>query len=249
MYERLKRRVPARLLVGPWTHVAASTGPGLPRNGVPALTAIELRWFDHWLYGMNTHVKRIPRVTQFSYGRDRYVTERDWPNPRLAPKRRYLRGAGALRPRPPADDEAPQTFLQNPTAGICTQSTAQWTGGLGEPIPCTQDGNAEGAGAATYTTPPLARRLELSGPILASLWVRTSASEAVVTVRVKDVAPDGSATELTAGWLSGSASALGGRVEVLTDPRHRSYVELPALRRHCGGHCKPLPVPELIRGG
>jgi putative CocE/NonD family hydrolase len=328
VYERLKRHVPARLLVGPWTHVAASTGQGLPRDGVPALTAIELRWFDRWLYGMNTHIKRIPRVTQFSYGRDRYVTERDWPNPRLAPKRRYLRGGGALRTRPPADEEAPQTFLQNPTAGVCTQSTAQWTGGLGDPIPCTQNGNAEGGGAATYTTRPLPRRLELSGPILANLWVRTSASEAVVTVRVKDVAPDSTATELTAGWLSGSfrgvdrsrsryvraakgarvllqpwhpftresvravepgeavrlpveifptratlepghrlritvsggdfphslpplpqlASALGGRVEVLTDPRHRSYLELPALRRECRGHCKPLPVPNLIRG-
>ena len=61
---------------------------------------------------------------------------------------------------------------------------------------------------AVYTTKPLRRKLELSGPILANLWVRTTASDAVVTVRVKDVGPDGKATELTAGWLAGSFRAV-----------------------------------------
>jgi predicted acyl esterase len=165
--------------------------------------------------------------------------------------------------------------------------------------------------------------------------VTTTASDAVVAVRVKDVAPDGKVTELTSGWLAGSmravdqsrsryvkarrghdqhgkkrrvllqpwhpftrasllpvhpgepmelpveifptraatlpghrlqitvsggdfphqapplpqlAGSLAGRVEVLTEPGHRSYVELPSLHRHCGGGCGPLPVPNLVRG-
>lgn len=333
IYERLKRNVPARLLVGPWAHVDASSGAGLPRDGVPSLASIQLRWFDRWLYGMNTGVGRIPKVTQYAYGRERYVTQPDWPDPRLKPRRRYLRGDGDLTRTRPGPGEAPQGFLQNPTDGICTQSTGQWTAGLAEGIPCTDDGNAGDSGAAVYTTKPLRRKLELSGPILANLWVRTSASDAVVTVRVKDVAPDGTATELTAGWLAGSfravdpkrsryvptrrdagdkgsrvllqpwhpftresvlpvpagepielpvevfptratvkrghrlritvaggdfphqlpplpqlAGSLAGRVEVLTEPGHRSYVELPSLQRHCGKRCRPLPVPELVRG-
>ena len=72
VYERLKRNVPARLLMGPWTHVEGSSGAGLPRDGVPSLSEIELRWFDHWLYGLDTDIDRIPKVTQYVYGKERY---------------------------------------------------------------------------------------------------------------------------------------------------------------------------------
>jgi predicted acyl esterase len=144
----------------------------------------------------------------------------------------------------------------------------------------------------------------------------------VVTVRATDVAPDGTSTELTDGWLAASFRAvdpsrsryvggqllqpwhpftqasvlpvpagqpmelpieifptdavipaghslrvyvgpndfphavppldqltgeLGGVVQVLHDPQHPSYLELPAVGS-CTGACKPLPVPNLIRG-
>ncbi len=337
VYERLKRHVPARLLMGPWTHVEGSSGAGLPRDGVPSLSEIELRWFDHWLYGIDTDVKRIPKVTQYVYGKERYKVQADWPDPRLKPRRRYLRGGGRITRPAPRPGESPLSFAQNPTAGVCTQSTVQWTAGLGDGIPCTSDGSADDAESAVYETKPLRRKLELSGPILANLWVRTTAADAVVAVRVKDVGPDGKATELTAGWLAGSfravdgkrsryvasrrgkdtrrkgrrvllqpwhpftrasmlpvpagkpvelpvevfptratikrghrleitvaggdfphqvpplpqaGASLGGRVEVLTEPGHASYVELPAIHRHCGKkRCRPLPVPNLLRGG
>jgi putative CocE/NonD family hydrolase len=335
IYERLKQHVPARLLMGPWDHLGGSTGAGLPRDGVPALNAIALRWFDHWLLGLDTDVGRIPKATQYVYGAERYRTQADWPDPRLKPRRRYLRGAGGLTRAAPGAGEAPQSFFQDPLTGICTQSTAQWTAGIAAAIPCTTDTVDDESGVASYTTEPLERRLDLSGPILANLSVETTAADAVVTVRVKDVAPSGETTELTAGWLAGSFRAvdrarsryvadrrgrdargggelrllqpwhpftrdsvlpvhagdpvelpveifptraalkpghrlkltvsggdfphqlpplpqltgsLAGRVKVLTDPEHPSYVELPAIHRHCAGACKPLPVPHLIRG-
>lgn len=44
-FERLKGRVPTKLLIGPWSHVAAATGEGLPADGVPRLNRIQLMWF------------------------------------------------------------------------------------------------------------------------------------------------------------------------------------------------------------
>jgi putative CocE/NonD family hydrolase len=324
VYERLKRRVPARLLMGPWTHVGGSTGEGLPRDGVPSLQDIALRWFDRFLLGKRTRIGRIPRVTQYVYGKERYVTQRDWPDPRLRVRRLYLRGGGRLGNRPPRRAEAPQTFTQQPASGVCTQSTEQWTAGLGEGIPCTQDNSAnEQLGDAVYTTAPLKRTLQLSGPVMARLWVRSTARDAVLAVRVTDVAPGGASRELSAGWLAASFRAvdrsrsryvrgrllqpwhpftrgsaaplepgqpvsaaveifplraairrghrlritvgpsdfphqvpplpqlqdsLGGQVAILNDERHRSFVNLPVLGR-CRGSCKPLPVPNLRRGG
>jgi putative CocE/NonD family hydrolase len=92
IYERLKRHVPARLLMGPWDHLGGSSGAGLPRDAVPALNQIELRWFDHWLMGIDTRIAKIPRATQYVYGKERYKTQADWPDPRLRPRRWYLSG-------------------------------------------------------------------------------------------------------------------------------------------------------------
>ncbi|HET6550227.1 MAG TPA: CocE/NonD family hydrolase, partial [Solirubrobacter sp.] len=163
IYERLKNRVPARLLMGPWTHVSAAMGEGLPRDGVPALEQIALRWFDRYLAGRPTRIDQIPKVTQYVYGDERYETQADWPEPALTPRRLYLRGEQRLDATPPRAAEPSQSFAQQPLSGICTQSTAQWTAGLAEPLPCSTDNRADEAlGSAVYTTAPLSRDLELS---------------------------------------------------------------------------------------
>jgi hypothetical protein len=210
IYERLKNRVPARLLIGPWTHVGASTGEGLPRDGVPDLREIALRWFDRWVMGKRraTRIARMPRVTQWVWGRERYAVQRDWPNPRLRPTRLHLRGGKRLARSAPSAAEPAQSFLQHPLSGICTQSTVQWTAGLGEAIPCTTDNRLNELGEAVYTTAPRKRPLRLDGPALADLWVTTTAREAVLSVRLTDVAPDGTSTELTSGWLAATFRAV-----------------------------------------
>jgi putative CocE/NonD family hydrolase len=206
LYERLKNRVPTRLLIGPWTHT--TVGDGLPADGVPAIDQIALRWLDNYLKGIDTNVKAIPKVTQYTLGEEHYETQSDWPEPRLAPSRMYLRSGAALAPSPPVAPEAPESFLQNPVSGVCTQSTSQWSAGLLASVPCTRDNRLDETNGATYTTPPLAQDLRLSGPVFANLWVTTTASDAVVSVRATDVAPDGTSTELTAGWLAGSFRAV-----------------------------------------
>jgi putative CocE/NonD family hydrolase len=321
LYERLKRREQSHLLMGPWSHIQAAGGRGLPDDGVPKPTQIALRWFDHWLMGKNTHPERIPDVTQYVYGRDHYKTQPDWPDPRLKPSRLFLRGGEGLGPEAPDGREPPQSFLQFPLAGTCTPSTGQWTVGLLDPIPCQDDNRLNEKFEVTYTTPPLKRPLELSGPILANIWVTTTTRDAVITARITDVQPGGRSQQLTMGWLAGSfrevdktrsryadgdliqpwhpftkgsskflepgeptrlpievfptratimpghrlrvsigpgdfphqlptlplgVDSLAGRIKVLTDPRHESFVELPGLGR-CKGRCTPARTPNLTR--
>ena len=211
VYERLRDRVPARLLMGPWNHLTGSTGAGLPRDGVPPLPQIALRWFDHWLQGRDTKIDAIPKVTQYVYGDERYETQPDWPDPRLTPTKRYLRGGGSLSGDAPAAAEAPQSFTQHPLSGICTQSTSQWTAGILDALPCTSDNRPnEALGEAVYTTPPLGEDLQLSGPVLANLWLTTTARDAAVTLRLTDVDPTGRSSELSAGWLAASFRAVDG---------------------------------------
>jgi predicted acyl esterase len=47
--------------------------------------------------------------------------------------------------------------------------------------------------------------------------------------------------------VSQLAGSLAGVVQVLHDPQHASYLELPKVGA-CAAPCKPLPIPNLIRG-
>jgi putative CocE/NonD family hydrolase len=237
VYERLKQHVPARLLMGPWTHLGGSSGAGLPADGVPSLAQIQLRWFDRWLKGIDTRVAEIPRATQYVWGAGHYETQADWPDPSLRPTRAYLRAGGELSRERPSGDEPGDTFVQHPVSGICTQTTSQWSAGLTEQLPCTTDDRLNEAGEKTWTTAPLEQPLRLDGPILAKLWVTTTASDAVTAVRITDVAPDGKSTELTAGWLAASFRA--------TD-RSRSRVVRRTLIQpwHPFTRASVLPVPK-----
>ena len=206
---RLRRRRPARPLPARVAaalraaqgqrRVAAAHGPvepplrlgrptASPTTALPSLEQIQLRWFDHYLKGIDTRVSRRSRGSRSTRGASsKYEAQPDWPHPRLDPSKLYLRAGNALSADAPAGDEAPETFVQNPASGICTQSTSQWTAGALEPLPCTTDDRLNEAGEVTYTTPPLESDLRLNGPILANLWLKTTASDAVASVRVTDV--------------------------------------------------------------
>lgn len=210
LFERLERNVTARLLIGPWAHADGTTGAGLPADGVPSLNQIQLRWFDHYLKGMNTGIAEIPQVTSYDWGTHHYETHSDWPDPRTSVQRLYLRGGGQLMPSQPSTPEPAQQYHQQPLSGMCTMSTGNWVLGLGENLPCQGSANVidPALGEATYLTTPLRSPMPVFGPIMANIWIQTNASDVPVTVRVSDVAPDGTASELTDGWLSAGFRAL-----------------------------------------
>jgi putative CocE/NonD family hydrolase len=158
-------------------------------------------------------------VTSFVLGDGHYATQADWPDPRLFPTRLYVNAGNTLTPAKPgaSTSSLSDTFLQNPVSGICTQSTSQWSAGLLSAAPCTTDNRLdEATDGVQYTTGPLSQNFRFSGPALADVWVTTTSSDAVISVRVNDVAPDGSVTELTDGWLAASYRAL--------DPTRSRYV-------------------------
>jgi len=62
----------------------------------------------------------------------------------------------------------------------------------------------EEVGGLTYTTPAFTQNLEATGPILLDLWARTVASDFTWSIRLTDVAPDGSSEWITDGYLRAS---------------------------------------------
>lgn len=207
LYEALKDRVPAKLLMGPWGHVDGSSGAGLEDAGLPALEDLALRWFDHHLMGVDTAVDCIPDVTQWHWGPETYRTQPDWPHPDLTPRAFYLGDEGDLTPAPPTVDGA-DLLPPVPVAGICSRSTSQWLMGVLDRTPCAQDNRVNELLERQWTSAPLEQDLTINGPLAARLWLETVGPEAVVVVRVTDVAPDGTSRELTNGLQAASLSAV-----------------------------------------
>lgn len=209
-YEGLKHNTNAKLLIGPWDHLQGSSGAGLPADGVPTLNDIALKWFDHYLKGMDNNAEAMPKVTQYLYGEERYVVMPDWPHPNAQAERWHLRGDGSLSKEPATEAEASNLILQQPVGGICSDSTAQWSAGiLGLiPLPCYEDNRVAEALEFTYTTSPMEEDYFINGPIQADLWISTTALDAGVVVRVTNVDPGGVSKQLTSGLLTASARAI-----------------------------------------
>jgi putative CocE/NonD family hydrolase len=204
LYERLAKRVDARLLLGPWTHIAA--GNGLPRDGVPTVEALRLQWFDQHVRGLDAHTSCIPKVTQFVRGTDRYESSPSWPVPGLHPVRTYLRTDGTLAAT--KGTTGGRQYIQAPVTGPCTRSTSQWLAGALDQTPCATDNRLGEAGSLTYDSAPMKAPTTINGPIEADVWVSTTGSDASVSVAVSDVAPDGTSRGLTNGLLLASHRAV-----------------------------------------
>ncbi|MCW2966368.1 MAG: hypothetical protein JWM71_140 [Solirubrobacteraceae bacterium] len=204
LYQRLRRNhVPTRLVMGPWYHITA--GDGLPVDGVPSKDDLELRWMDHYVRGVKdpTLNTDIAPVTYFENGEGHYQRVSNYPAPDEHAIALHLAGHaspgtnGTLTTG--AASGGPDTLIYNPATGPCTRSTGQWTAGAAAP-PCETDDRVNDIDGLSYDL-PVTKPLHLFGPSTAQLFVSlANATDSQITARVEDVGPDGTATQLTAGW-------------------------------------------------
>src|SRR5450759_567011 len=126
-----------RLIVGPWIHSSETIGYAgeaqFTADAALDLQAFHLRWFDHWLKGVDNGVDREPPVRIYVMGGgDAHKTpegrlfvgghwrdEREWPLARALATPYYLHPNGVLSPDKPADGP-PTTYLFDPRNPVPT---------------------------------------------------------------------------------------------------------------------------------
>ena len=206
-----------RLVIGPWQHgarggnVAGSHYFGLAADAlVLDMDGIHLRWFDHWLKGLDDGLMDESPVKIFVMGDNVWRDEQEWPLARAQAvdyylhsqgKANSLNGDGSLSPQPPSE-EPPDVFLYNPGDPVPTR---------GGPLCCSPYFAANGAfdqrdvearpDVLVYTTPPLERDVEVTGPVTVSLWAASSQPDTDFTAKLVDVCEDGCARNLTDGII------------------------------------------------
>ena len=230
LYQALRRQgVPTHLLMGPWYHLTA--GNGLPAGGVPTLDQLELRWMDHYVKGLpdpgldnaKGATDTIPPVTYYENGAGKWTSASGWYSSDVGFQALHLHGPAA--PQSPGSlsaagapaGQGPDTLIYNPATGPCSRSTVQWTAGAGAGSPCETDGRPNDATSLSYDI-PISHDLHLLGPMTARLWVGSlGGRDSMLTARVEDVAPDGTPTQMSAGWDQLSLRALDPHRTVYAD--------------------------------
>lgn len=177
---------PKKLIFGPgkhcdWASVLKDTGFDI--------VVEELRFFDHWLRGVDNGVMREPAVTYYTYNE---VPEKAWKSapgwPLAAEKRTPLYfSAGTLIAAAPTDGAGESRM----TVTYAVDDATFWKSGM------------------SFVSEPFAADTEVTGHPVAHVWLSTTATDADVVARIDDVAPDGAARYVgVEGKLRASMRAL-----------------------------------------
>ena len=176
------------------------------KQGIGSEEAVTLRWFDRWLKGVKNGIEKTPRVNLFTMGADRWQHADTWPLPKTSYRRLNL-GAKTLSLAKPGV-EGSESMPMLPISSPCSRLTVQWTAGLAPLSSCETDNSSFEATALTYTTAPLAKDTEVTGPITATIWATiTNATDATLVGVLSDVSGSKS-TQITAGFLQASLRAV-----------------------------------------
>ncbi len=185
-----------QLVLGPWLHgrykeinkVAEMT---YPENAKFPMEAHMIKWFDHYLKGIDNGVEKDPAVRYYvmgALGEDKapgneWRTADNWPIPAQATSY-YLQPEGKLTLTAPTAESSETTFLADPLKPNHIPA-----GGF----PGAKDarGFEQQAEVRTFTTDVLTEPVEWTGKIQTELFVTSSAKDTDFIVRVSDVYPDG----------------------------------------------------------
>ena len=194
---------PRKAIIGPWGHNDPIHGPPSPRVGI---LAEQTRWFDRWLKGIDSGIDGDAML--IAYEQDpvepaprladrpgRWIVEETWPSPRIETRELVL-GHGTLGGDPGHGQVFPIESVQ--TVGL---DGGSWTAdGKSDDLPLDQRG--EEALSLCFTSDPLDASFAILGHATARLAITADQPTAMVSVRLSEIAPDGSSLLVTRGQLN-----------------------------------------------
>ncbi|MBO0829052.1 MAG: CocE/NonD family hydrolase [Streptosporangiales bacterium] len=197
--------VPRRGLVGPWAHLWPHVAEPGPQIG---FLQEALRWWDRWLKDVPNGVEHEPMVRtwlqesvpprgHYEERPGRWVVEDRWPSPNVEDRALHL-GPGTATFDGASVPDAAVELLSVQSHGVLGGRSCSYAAAYELAV----DQRRDDAVSACFDTAPLDEPVEILGIAEAVLEVSSDRPEALVAVRVCDIAPDGSSRLITRGVLN-----------------------------------------------
>lgn len=185
-----------QLLIGPWLHsrFKETNKAGdltYPDNAKFAMEAHMVRWFDHYLKGIDNGAERDPTIRYYVMGAvgesdapgNEWRTAADWPI-KATPTNHYPQADGSLSTQPSQSKDAVVTWKADPLHPASIPTIA---------FPGAKDAREfeQQSEVRTFTSDVLTQAVEWTGNVQAELMVSSDARDTDFIVRLSDVYPDG----------------------------------------------------------
>jgi len=191
-----------KLIIGPWTHCNSESsragdidfGP----EAVIDVNALALRWFDFWLKNKDNGIMEEPPVKLFVMGDNEWRYEQEWPLSRAEHTPFYFHsngssnshwGDGTLSRQIPKQEQYDR-FIYDPSNPVTDYFFERAGARDLRAIEVRSD-------VLVYTSNPMKKDLEITGPIKAEIFAASSAKDTDFIVKVSDVYPNGYSQNIT----------------------------------------------------
>jgi putative CocE/NonD family hydrolase len=197
-------RAPIKAMIGPWSH--AWPHDPYPKPGMEWRHEA-VRWFDHWLKGIDSGIMKEPKLAVYvrnwhppgpylEHAPGAWRWEENWPIKRTVHRRYYPQANHTLANK--VSNETVHQLRYTPSIGVEAGGPVMWWGDV------AHDQRPTDAFSLVYDSDPLVEDTEILGLPLAVLKVTADAPHANWMVRLSDVAPDGTVTQITGAAFNGT---------------------------------------------
>ncbi len=208
-------RAKQKIIVGPWGHGTWGTSKlgdlDFGKYAVLDTREMMLRWFDATLKGIDTGILKEPPVKIFVMGDNVWRFEHEWPLKRTIYTKYYFHSAGGANTKDgdgslgtaAQKNEPADRFVYDPDSPVpSTPDSSVFDDFKNYPFDfCHMEGRPD---ILVYSTPPLEKDTEVTGPIQIVLFAASSATNTDFTGRLLDVYPDGRAIAIRDGIIRAS---------------------------------------------
>jgi putative CocE/NonD family hydrolase len=189
-----------RAVLGPWNHGGSQNASPYqtPESQRVMQTFEGLRFFDHYLKGIDTGLDTEKRLYYFTIGEERWKFTNVWPIAGTQMTRWYFNENNSLSTKAPDAKSTEDRYAINFDA--TTGEKNRWHTQVGGEV-IYLDRAEEDKKLLTYTTAPLEADVEITGHPIVSLFITSTHTDGAFFVYLEEIDEKGKVTYLTEGEL------------------------------------------------